>query len=380
MKQLWKGLAVLTMIGLLSVGGGTAQAVVGIPDDVPANTLLFPFFKVNPNPTSSSRQDTLLVVTNASSILAEAHFTIWDVRSAHVYDFTVLLSPHDVYSCSLLDLFLSPQACAQAVQAPPSVIPALTTTVAGQTLLVGYVTVDASPEVTSLFPGQAGYPLADCNIFTGYEYLVNLPSGSSSGFNAVSIEHTLATKGQSAPAFIGGNTVGFYLNKCIEIQGAPCPYDVLERIDAPNGDIAQTGTNDTPGLDLILRYFTLSSINARTEIWVWKDRNTDGTSGQASGQVSIAVYDEDENLHSTTVNLPNEVNAVDAAGLISPGAPGGWFRIKFLNSQFNSTGPPIQAVAYSLQFANSQNASLRWDAVFPAHRQYTDYIGGVSEE
>lgn len=376
MKQLWKGLAVLTMIGLLHVGGGTAQAVVGIPDDVPGNTLLFPFFKVTPAPTPSSRQDTLIVITNASSILAEAHFTIWDIRSAHVYDFNVLVSPHDVYSCSLLDLFLSPQACAQAVQAPPSVIPALTTTVAGQTILSGYVTVDALPGVTSLFPGQPDYPLADCNIFVGHEYLVNLVSGSSSGFNAVSIEHTLAKKGQPAPAFIGGNTVGFYLNKCIEIQGGPCPYDLLERIDAPNGDIAQTGTNDTPGLDLIVRYFTLSSINARTEIWVWKDRNTD----DASGQVSLAVYDEDENLHSTTVNMPNEVNAIDPVDLISPGAPGGWFRIKFLNSQFNSSGPPIQAVAYSLQFANSQNASLRWDAVFPADRQYTDYINGTSEE
>jgi hypothetical protein len=41
---------------------------------------------------------------------------------------------------------------------------------------------------------------------------------------------------------------------------------------------------------------------------------------------------------------------------------------------------PIQSVAYGLQFANSQDATLRWDAAFPAHRQYTTYLGGVPAE
>ncbi len=53
MKRLWKGLAVLVTMGLLCGSGGTAQAVVGIPDDVPGATLLFPFFKVNPARTAA---------------------------------------------------------------------------------------------------------------------------------------------------------------------------------------------------------------------------------------------------------------------------------------------------------------------------------------
>jgi hypothetical protein len=82
--------------------------------------------------------------------------------------------------------------------------------------------------------------------------------------------------------------------------------------------------------------------------------------------------------------------------IVTPGAPGGWFRVRFTCGPFNYCGydplnpatwtaggalrTPIQAIAYSLQFANSQEATLRWDAVFPSHRQYSDYIGGTAAE
>jgi hypothetical protein len=117
-----------------------------------------------------------------------------------------------------------------------------------------------------------------------------------------------------------------------------------------------------------LRYFTATALQARTEVWLWKDRVT-------TSPLNLAVYDEEENVISITQNFPDEVNFVNIAGLIIPGAPGGWFRIPFLTSQFPPTSRPIQAVAYSLQLANSQSAQLRWDAIFPAHRQYTNFPG-----
>jgi len=202
-------------------------------------------------------------------------------------------------------------------------------------------------------------------------YLVDLPAGSATGFNAVSLEHTKPSKGHPAPPF-PESTIGFYLNRCLEIQGLACSYDLLERIDGPNGDIAQTRTNDSPDLKLILRYLTAAALNASTEIWLWKDRVT-------TIPLNLSIYDEDENVFSINKGFPDEVNFVDVAGLIIPGAPGGWFRIPFNTAQFapSSTGiqfGPIQAVAYSLQVANSQNAQLRWDAVFPAHRQYTNFL------
>jgi len=146
---------------------------------------------------------------------------------------------------------------------------------------------------------------------------------------------------------------------------------------------------DSP-LSLIIRYFSVTALAGRTEVWLWKDRNTTG----AGTAVNLAVYDEDENAHSVTFNLPDEVNFARTEAIITPGAPGGWFRIRFVCGQFGYCGydpaivstagggttTPIQSVAYALQFANSQDATLRWDAIFPAHRQYTTYIGGPSAE
>jgi len=98
MKRLWKGLAVLAVAVTLNGSGSTAQAVVGIPDDVPAATLLFPFFKVDPARTAGDAQDTLMVVSDVSAIPVHVHVTIWSVRSEHIFDFTALLSQHDVFS------------------------------------------------------------------------------------------------------------------------------------------------------------------------------------------------------------------------------------------------------------------------------------------
>src|SRR5690242_2032803 len=103
MRKARAGSIMALVMGLLLLGGGRAQAVVGVPDDVPAATLLFPFFKVDPKPTTSSRQDSLLVVTNTANPTAAlsstqpstttVHFTIWSTKSTHIYDFSVTLTP-----------------------------------------------------------------------------------------------------------------------------------------------------------------------------------------------------------------------------------------------------------------------------------------------
>jgi hypothetical protein len=294
----------------------------------------------------------------------------------------------------------------------------LASTVEGEDTLVGYVTADVVYAKTFLFPGQSNYPFGYGNVLIGHLYLVNLAAGSSSGYNAVSIETDNPCYGHKAlpvTAQVTANSRGFYRTRCEEEQGpaacsptgvaASCPAgggaafafgDFAERIDGPNGDFAQTGTaggfaggvdRDSP-LSLLVRYFSASSIEASSEVWLWKDRNT--TAG--AGALNVAVYDEEENVHSVQFSLPSEVNFASTSQIITPDSPGGWFRIKFPCGPFGScsynyaTPPgavplnktPIQAVAYGLQHASDSNAQLRWDATFPAHRQYTNYKG-VSE-
>ena len=245
----------------------------------------------------------------------------------------------------------------------------------------------------------------------GHLYLVDLPAGSATGFNAVSVEAGLNLDGSSPagpgktvtghPAFaFDARQFGFYLTRCIEEQAGATnclpfgTYGNRERIDGFSGDFAQTfsatlpagnAVGDSP-LSLIVRYFSATNLVARTEIWLWKDRNTAGKS------VNLAVYDEDENAHSVTFPLPDEVNFTVTNKIITPGAPGGWFRIKFVCGAFTYCGydavnpataattatTPIQAVAYALQFA-SDKKELRWDAAFPSHRQYTNYTNPPGE-
>lgn len=411
-----KGLAVFIAAFFLLGVSGKAQAVIGIPDDVPASTLLFPFFKVEPQRTERNQLDTLLVVTNTYASSVIVHFTIWNFRSVHVYDFSVALTAHDVFSCSLYDLIVDGKTgCSnesgKVSPAPAGVADALKFTADNVTILAGYVTADVVAGSTSLFPGQDGYPFAYSNVLVGYEYLVNLPAGSSTGLNATSIESIRPCAGHNAipdPQQEALNTFGFYRTRCDEEHGGSLALcapvitalpscttptssfysDLTERIDGPNGDFAQTGSGIDSPLTLIIRYFSQDALNGRSEVWLWKDRNT-------TVSLNVAVYDEAENFHSITYPLPDEVNFQPTQAIITPGAPGGWFRVKFPCGQFSSCGfdyagnatatPPIQALAYSLQFANSLGSGaaapglgaefLRWDAVFPAHRQYTNYLG-----
>jgi len=413
--------AMLLTAGLLLVSGGKAQAVIGIPDDVPGATLLYPFFKVDPTPTANSRQDSLIVVTNTANLATVVHVTIWSVKSQHVYDFSVNLTHHDVWSCSLLNLLVNPEnfvrPCDQVLQAPTGVIGQLEVGTAPAVILAGYVTVDVVTTATSLFPGQVGYPFANWNTLIGHLYIVNLPAGSATGFNAVSIESEILSNGATTGAPSPGrgqpalaldpSQIGFYLTRCIEEQSTNIgncepfgTYGNRERIDGPSGDLLQTLTafplavQDSP-LSLLMRYFSSDVLNGRSEAWLWKDRNTSGPAASAT----LAVYDEDENVHSITFSIPDEVNFTSTAQIITPGAPGGWFRLTFACGPFGfcgydppnnldpigtlpaSTGAtPIQSVAYSLQFASEEARELRWDATFPAHRQYTSYIGGTNAQ
>lgn len=50
MRKVKGELVMAVVAGLLLLGSQRAHAVIGVPDDVPGATLLFPFFKVNPTP------------------------------------------------------------------------------------------------------------------------------------------------------------------------------------------------------------------------------------------------------------------------------------------------------------------------------------------
>jgi hypothetical protein len=181
---------------------GRAAAVIGTVDDVPAATLLLPYFEVdldNPNGVL-----TLFYIRNADSASVVAHVTVWSNLSVPVLNFDVYLTGFDTQAVSLRDVLvfgnlprtgpsdiLSPRgplsgphsnfggSCSTSPGLPPNYSnPALSavlrahlqasltgnpSTLTGQCAgaptdnLVGYVTIDAANRCNSFFPSDAGY-------------------------------------------------------------------------------------------------------------------------------------------------------------------------------------------------------------------------------
>ena len=97
-----KKFTVLVALALLAATG-TSYAVTCSYDNVPAATLLVPYFKVSRNGVTSNATDipeggvdTIVAITNVSFWGVVAHITVWNKQSAPVLDFNVPMTGYDV--------------------------------------------------------------------------------------------------------------------------------------------------------------------------------------------------------------------------------------------------------------------------------------------
>jgi hypothetical protein len=191
---------VLLLFGLLAAG--PAGAVICTADDVPAATLLLPYFEVDL--ANQWGIGTLFSINNASATAVLAHVVLWSDLSVPVLDFNVYLTGYDVQTINLWDILvngvlprtasdgqdpndtISPQGAFSqdinfascAGQLPPPTLPAsftqhLQLSLTGQASPIlgnrcagralgdnvarGYITIDAVNNCTLRFPGDAGY-------------------------------------------------------------------------------------------------------------------------------------------------------------------------------------------------------------------------------
>jgi hypothetical protein len=229
----------LALLGLLALGG-QAFAVICTIDDVPAATMLLPYFEValgDPNGVT-----TLFSINNASATAILAHVVVWSDLSVPVLDFNIYLTGYDVQTINLRDILvsgilprtasvgqdpgdtISPQGdfsqdinfASCTGQLPPPVLPAsfvlhlqqsltglssavLGNRCAGQALgdniARGYVTVDTVNNCTLRFPGDAGYfapggtgDATNQNVMWGDYFLVNPGQNFAQGETMVHIE------------------------------------------------------------------------------------------------------------------------------------------------------------------------------------------------
>jgi hypothetical protein len=229
----------LALLGLLALGG---QAIADIcaTDNVPAATLLLPYFEVALDDANGVQ--TLFSINNASATAVLAHVVVWSDLSVPVLDFNIYLTGYDVQTINLRDIFvngtlprtasdgqdpqdtISPQgdfsqdinfASCQG-QLPPPTLPStfithLQNSLTGQSSAVlgnrcagrnlgdriarGYITVDTVNNCTLRFPGDAGYfgaggtgDVTNQNVLWGDYFYVNSGQNFAQGETLVHIE------------------------------------------------------------------------------------------------------------------------------------------------------------------------------------------------
>ena len=215
-----------------------ARATICTIDDVPAATLLLPYFEVdldNPNGIN-----TLFSINNASATAVLAHVVLWSDLSVPTFDFNIYLTGYDVQTVSIRDIFngtvprtasdgqdpadtISPQGpfsqdinfASCTGQLPPPAVPASFVThlrashtgqfsailngcagrAFGDNIARGYITVDTVNNCTLRFPGDVGYFLSggtgdatNQNVLWGDYFYVNSGENFAQGETLVHIQ------------------------------------------------------------------------------------------------------------------------------------------------------------------------------------------------
>jgi hypothetical protein len=333
----------LALVSLLALGG-QAVAEIGTIDDVPAATLLLPYFEVDLNSTTGVT--TLFSINNASAAAALAHVTVWTDLSVPVLDFDVYLTGYDVQTINMRDILngVLPRTLDQNSDAgdvvsndgadtgtilgnpldasfPGTTGPCVTTYgtlsnsfVQGHlqpaltggassisncvgvdyddNIARGYVTVDVVNQCNLDFPSTPGYftSIADFdNVLWGDYFYVDPTGNFAQGETLVHIE--ACDNETFNDIFVGydgyvGNGAGY------------CPF-VAGDFTFYSRYVANLGTDQREGLasQFAVRYITGGLFTGGTDYIVWRDsRSADITGGACPAENDFSWYPLNQDL------------------------------------------------------------------------------------
>jgi hypothetical protein len=386
-----KTVLVLAIVSLLALGG-SAFARIGTIDQVPAATILIPYFEVDiahctGNAAGTSGSNTLFTVSNASAAPIIAHATVWSDWSVPVLDFDIYLTGYDVQSVNMGDVlcngnlpvtgpgysnnglfsdsnFAAPDGgnfnlCNQGAspgQAPVYANPAVTfidivrdrltgqqaagfgtcdaSGAEGTDIAIGYITLDSTTNCSTDFPSDTGYFDGDVaveeNVLWADYFYVDPTNNFAQAFNAVHIEADGAANYLADDITFYGRYVG--------------------------GD-GSDGREPLP-TTWAARYGYGGTFN-RSDLYVWRegDSNPGGwpcggvpswwplNQYNTTGGGAIIVFDEAENPTvvttvvsggppGETIEIPNETNRVQVGvELPTGGNPFGWIYMNLQSSR-----------------------------------------------
>jgi len=346
-----KTFACLAIMGLLALGG-SAFAEIGTIDDVPAATMLLPYFECelgsNLVPVTGGNT-TLFSINNASATAVLAHVTFWTDESIPTLDFDVYLTGYDVQTINICDIFngnlpvtasvgqdpkdtISPQGdlsqdinFASCSGFLPYSNPAVNATLLnhfrnahtggpstvyggrcagfnyGDHVARGYVTVDTVTQCSLEFPSSPAYwsGIASYqNVLWGDYFYVNSAENFANGETMVGIE--ACQPGNGYIGYVGTGTSG--VNTCPFGAG---DYTFYGRYVGGLGTDQRESLATTFGT----RYLNGGVFTGGTDLVVWRDSKTvPGAPGAANGphtcsahvswyplnQADVVAFDEQE--------------------------------------------------------------------------------------
>ena len=265
---------------LLVLCAAPATAVIGTIDDVPASTLLLPYFEVDLDDANGIT--TLFSINNASASATLAHVTVWSTWSIPVIDFDVYLTGFDVQTFNLRDVLTGKQSSVNGTCAGANY---------GDNIARGYVTVDVTNACSQLFPSDAGYFVSggggiagNRNILWGDYFYVNPGQNFAQGETLVGSEAdatSLSTPGEYT--FYGRYLAG-----------------------------AASDNREPLATSFAVRYLTGGGFTGGTDLIVWRDSKFPPGASCATGpnygelfEQQIVVFDELENPLTVTTGGPS---------------------------------------------------------------------------
>jgi hypothetical protein len=402
--EMKKVLLCLVLVGLVG-WVAPAEAEICTIDDVPAATLLVPYFEVDL--ADRGGVTTLFSINNASATAVLAHVTVWTDESIPTLDFDIYLTGYDVQTINLRDIFefgnlpitasagqdpgdvISNQgaisqdinfaSCNSTLPYPPGVIGAarLATLRAAHTgqfaplfggclaadygddVARGYVTVDTVTQCNLLFPSSPGYfstgIASNQNVLWGDYFYVDPAENFAQGETLVHIE--------SCP----NPSVGSGADDCPFLPGE---YTFYGRYAA----VAGQDQREPLATTFATRYILGGVFDAGTDLIVWRDSKTipTGANGVHScavnpswfplSQTEVTGFDEAENpedlcfvgdvispvLGGVETCFPLEaqrVSVADGSAIAAAMAPTADFGWLFLDLNHSISADPFPGVA-----------------------------------
>ncbi len=355
----------LSVLAALMLGVVPAQALVGMPDDQPGADAIVPFI-CSTDLTSGTGLNTLIAFTELGA--RETGTTLdrsldfdWDVmtvRSATVADGTLRGTGHAVVSTDAKTL---------VKEVASGDLSSLEVTIDGTTFYAGYIYFESNNIVAATTPTT----IAANNHVVGQFLYVNLAIGQAAGANIPVLEYNNDIAGDNTSAASVNMTSLRFVEKFS--PDALASAMALQVSDVP-------AASQATYFGLFPRFYIPASGDANWLInWQCDNGTTSTGASNIAGlhSIHINVYRADEQVRSTTLKWPNEVNILNVedelpSALFASFPKEGWFDFRW-DSIAGGDFPDVDSIrdislfAFNYMIANG-TATEAWTVLNPVPR------------